>query len=367
MYYCPKCKKKFRQYHRHCPVCGGHCYSSDSRTILLIVSVGVLFLLLVGLIVLLCNHDANEPGGSDGDTHSSSFASQPSSSSEPSTSTPTTSAPPETTMPPATTLPPVTTVPPTTSGSVYNTVGMYTRAELEALDTTEYGYGPGKTSGGKRAPYAESDQKKYGKYGANFIAPDNGNIYLTFDCGYEYTATDASGNQYRVTEKILDVLKEKNVKGVFFITMYYAKSQPDLVQRMIDEGHAVGNHSNNHPVMPKQSIDTMEYEVMSLHDYVLEHFGYTMTLFRPPEGAFSIQSLAVVQNLGYKNVHWSFAYGDYNTDNQPDVDDALDLIKTSAHSGAIYLLHAISTTNATVLSDAIDYFLEAGYNLELFQ
>lgn len=245
--------------------------------------------------------------------------------------------------------------------------GMYTREELENLSTTSYGYGPGRTSGGKRAPYAEADQKKYGEYGANFIAPDNGNIYLTFDCGYEYYATDENGSTYRVTEKILDILQEKNVKAVFFVTMPYVQNQSDLVQRMIDEGHAVGNHSTTHPVMPDCSIDEMITEVMTLHDYVKEHFGYTMTLFRPPTGAFSVQSLAVVQNLGYKNVHWSFAYEDYYTDNQKDVADALDLVTRSHHSGAIYLLHAVSTTNAALLSDAIDFFRDQGYNLELFQ
>ena len=106
---------------------------------------------------------------------------------------------------------------------------------------------------------------------------------------------------------------------------------------------------------------------MSLHEYVLEHFGYTMTLFRPPEGNYSVQSLCVVQSLGYKTVHWSFAHGDYDTANQPDVAASLELVKNCHHSGAIYLLHAISTTNAAILGDAIDFFRAEGYNLELFQ
>ncbi len=243
---------------------------------------------------------------------------------------------------------------------------LYTRKELAAMDNTGHGYGPGNTSAGKRPPYADPLQKQYAKYDANFIAPDNGNIYLTFDCGYEHIATDASGNKYRVTEKILDVLKEKNVKAVFFVTMYYVKDQPDLVQRMIDEGHAVGNHTNNHPVMPEQSIDQMVYEIQSLHDYVKKHFGYEMTLFRFPTGEYSVRSLAVVQTLGYKTVHWSFAYVDYETDNQPSKAWALDRVTSMHHSGAIYLLHAISTTNASILSDTIDFFRAEGYNLELF-
>lgn len=235
---------------------------------------------------------------------------------------------------------------------------LYTRAELYAMSGTKYGYGPGPSKNGKRPEYALGDQKRNEKYGANFIAPDNGKIYLTFDCGYEYN---------NITADILDTLKEKDVKAVFFVTMHYVKSNPELVQRMIDEGHAVGNHSNHHYCIPDLSVDEMAYEIMSLHEYVLEHFGYEMTLFRPPEGAYSTRSLAVTQSLGYKTVHWSFAYIDWDTSNQPDRETALQKVTSSAHSGAIYLLHAVSETNAAILGDAIDSFREQGYTLELFR
>jgi peptidoglycan-N-acetylmuramic acid deacetylase len=235
---------------------------------------------------------------------------------------------------------------------------LYTRQELEAMENVRKPYSFGNTSGGKPAPNAVKTQNAYGQYAGNFIGPDNGCIYLTFDCGYEYQ---------NLTADILDTLKEKNVKAVFFITMSYAKKNPELVQRMIDEGHAVGNHTNNHPVMPKQSIDTMVYEVMSLHDYVKEHFGYTMTLFRPPTGAFSVQSLSVLKSLGYKTMLWSFHYYDYDTEDQMAVSKALEKVTNSHHNGAIYLLHAISTTNAALLPDAIDFFQTQGYTLELFQ
>ena len=283
------------------------------------------------------------------------------------------STPPATSVPPVTTQPSEPTVPPTTSApNVDNSemIGsLYTRAQLLAMDATynANGYGAGTTSDGKRPSGPVSDQNKYGQYGGNFVGADEKVIYLTFDCGYEYTATDSSGNTYRVTERILDVLKEKNIKAVFFVTMYYVKSQPDLVQRMVDEGHVVGNHSNTHPVMPEQTIDKMVDEVMSLHDYVKEHFGYTMTLFRPPTGAFSIQSLSVLKSLGYKSVLWSFQYYDYDTAKQPSYDDALKTVTDRHHNGAIYLLHAVSTTNAAILGDVIDDFVQKGYTLELFQ
>ena len=234
---------------------------------------------------------------------------------------------------------------------------LYSRAELEAMDTETNGWGPGVHKDEGNRPYGSlNEQKKYGQYDAYFIAPADGQVYLTFDEGYE--------NGY--TPRILDVLKEKNVKAVFFVTMPYCKSHPELVQRMIDEGHAVGNHSVRHKSMPTLSIDEMVSEVMELHDYVKEHFGYEMHLFRPPMGEYSQQSLAVLQSLGYKTVQWSFAYYDYEPEDQMKPEKAFKKVTEAAHEGAIYLLHAISETNTEILGDVIDFLAGQGYKLELF-
>ena len=194
---------------------------------------------------------------------------------------------------------------------------------------------------------------RFGKYTADFIQPESNYIYLTMDEGYEYG----------LTEGILDTLKEKNVKCVFFITLPYAKENPDLVQRMIDEGHVVGNHSVTHPAagLSTLSIEQQINEVKEVNDYVLEHFGYQMYLFRFPTGAFSEQSLAIVQSQGYRSVFWSFAYKDWVVDEQPDVAASLENALNKVHGGAIYLLHAESTTNAQMLADFIDGCREKGY------
>ena len=194
---------------------------------------------------------------------------------------------------------------------------------------------------------------KFSNYTALFIMPKSSNIYLTFDEGYEY---GFSG-------EILDVLKEKNVKCVFFITLPYAKENPDLVQRMIDEGHVVGNHSVTHPAagLSTLSIEQQINEVKEVNDYVLEHFDYQMYLFRFPTGAFSEQSLAIVQSQGYRSVFWSFAYKDWVVDEQPDVAASLENALNKVHGGAIYLLHAESTTNAQMLADFIDGCRKKGY------
>lgn len=363
MYYCPNCKKKFRQYRRRCPICGGPCHHNDNRAIMLIVTVGVLFLLLVGLLILLFN-----TGSVDTETSASSslLSSAPGSSgTEGSSVPPSSSVPPESSTPPASSIPSTSVPTPPTSPSVSG-LGIYTRAELEAMDKTysESGFGAGRGQNHARPDFPVSEQKKYAQYDAYFVAEDTNTVYLTFDCGYEYYATDENGKKYPVTGKILDVLKEKNVKAVFFITEDYVRLAPELVQRMVDEGHVVGNHTVNHPVMPAQTIDRMEKEIMDLHNIVLDKYGYKMTLFRPPTGAYSVQSLAVTQNLGYKSVLWSFQHYDYDTEKQPSEKTAFDTITKNAHNGCIFLLHAISEANAKVLGDVIDNLRnEQGYTI----
>lgn len=135
---------------------------------------------------------------------------------------------------------------------------------------------------------------------------DTKNLYLTFDLGYEagYTA------------KILDVLKENNVKAVFFITGHYLNTQSDLVKRMIEEGHTVGNHTVNHKSLPSLSEAEIEKEIMDLHRALYDKFGYEMTYFRPPKGEFSEKVLSIITKLGYKPVLWSFAYDDWDENKQ---------------------------------------------------
>ena len=181
-------------------------------------------------------------------------------------------------------------------------------------------------------------------------------IYLTFDCGYE------NGN----TADILDILKEKNVKAVFFVTGHYCKTNPELVQRMIDEGHIVGNHSMNHPNFTTITPEEMYEEVKELHDYVQENFDYTMFLFRYPEGVFSEQSLAVLQDAGYQTPFWSYAYNDWDQNNQPDPDTAYQKVTGALHPGAIYLLHAVSETNSEILGDFIDEARSQGYEVSVY-
>ena len=131
-------------------------------------------------------------------------------------------------------------------------------------------------------------------------------LYLTFDMGYE------AG----YTEKILDILKENNVKAVFFITGHYLNTESDLVKRMIEDGHIVENHTVNHKSIPGLTDSEIEKEIMDLHNALYDKFNYEMTYFRPPKGEFSEKSLDTVTKLGYKTVLWSLAYDDWDENKQ---------------------------------------------------
>ena len=228
------------------------------------------------------------------------------------------------------------------------------KSDYSALSGECHGYGQGVQVDEKNRTLGALDfNHTYGKYSAKAINEDDKKITLTFDQGYE--------NGY--TAQILDTLKEKNVKAVFFLVQDYAERNPELVRRMIDEGHTVANHSVHHYSMPSLNEETCRTEITDFHEYMKENFGVEMTLFRPPMGEFSEKSLAVTADCGYETLLWSFAYADWNADDQPEPSAALDKLRKAAHEGAIYLLHSVSSTNAQILGDLIDGLREDGFEL----
>lgn len=176
-------------------------------------------------------------------------------------------------------------------------------------------------------------------------------IYLTFDEGYE--------NGY--TPKILDVLRDNKVKAVFFITGPYLKEHQDLVRRMVEEGHEVGNHTIHHPSLPTIGDKEIEEEVLGLDRVFYEKFDRHMKYLRPPKGEYSERSLAITQKLGYRNMFWSFAYDDWYRDRQRGADYAYNIVMRNLHNGAVLLLHAVSKDNADALDSIIKGAREQGY------
>lgn len=190
------------------------------------------------------------------------------------------------------------------------------------------------------------------KYNSLYLADtDKKKIYLTFDEGYE--------NGY--TAKILDVLFEHKVNAIFFVTGPYLEQQDELISRMVNEGHAVGNHTINHKSLPLLSDKELEEEVVGLDRKFYQKYGRNMVFLRPPKGEYSERTLEITSRLGYVNVFWSFAYDDWVVDRQRGWQYAYDKVTSNLHNGAIILLHAVSKDNAEALGSIIEYARANGY------
>lgn len=241
-----------------------------------------------------------------------------------------------------------------TEGSGLNFDISSNNSNYNALSSKNIGWGFKKEKG--VAPYIDDKTKEMlSKYNTFYIGKETEKVlYLTFDEGYE--------NGY--TGIILDCLKEKQVPAAFFITMPYLKNETELVDRMVNEGHVVGNHSVNHPNLAKIPLEQITSELKGLDDLFYEKYGMHMTFLRPPEGEYSEKMLAYVSDMGYKTVFWSFAYRDWDIKNQKGAEYAFNQVTPYLHNGAILLLHAVSSDNAAALPRIIDFAREQGYEFK---
>lgn len=196
------------------------------------------------------------------------------------------------------------------------------------------------------------DQLK--RYDAAYIGNTSEKVlYLTFDAGYENGCT----------EKILDTLQKHNVKAAFFLVGNYIEKNADLVRRMAEEGHTVGNHTMHHYDMSKISEKaTFAKELQDLEALYKDTTGRDMPkYYRPPQGIYSEENLRMAQELGYRTVFWSLAYVDWNNDSQPTREQAFAKLLPRTHPGAVVLLHSTSRTNAEILDELLTKWEEEGY------
>lgn len=205
---------------------------------------------------------------------------------------------------------------------------------------------------------ATADELK--KYDAYYLGDTSKKvIYLTFDAGYE--------NGY--TAQILDALKKHNVKATFFLVGNYITGSPELVNRMVEEGHTVGNHTYSHPDMSAiSSKDGFCKELQKLEAAFKDATGQEMTkYYRPPQGKFSKKNLQMAKEMGYKTFFWSLAYVDWFNDKQPTKEEAFKKLLGRIHPGAIVLLHSTSKTNAQILDELLSKWEEMGYSFGTLQ
>ena len=209
-------------------------------------------------------------------------------------------------------------------------------------------------------PIGNAGRDQLKAYDAAYMgSPTDKVIYLTFDSGYENGST----------AKILDVLKKHEVKAAFFLVGNYIQRNADLVRRMVQEGHIVGNHTMHHPDMSKLSDKAaFAKELKDLEDLFQETTGQELLkYYRPPQGLYSESNLKMAQELGYKTVFWSLAYVDWNNDAQPTKEQAFAKLLPRIHPGAVVLLHSTSQTNAEILDELLTKWKEEGYRFSTME
>jgi len=206
-------------------------------------------------------------------------------------------------------------------------------------------------------PTGNASAEELLKNNAYFVGTgDEKVIYLTFDAGYE--------NGYM--EGILDVLKETEVPAAFFLVGTYIRDNPELVSRMVSEGHIVGNHTMHHPDMSAiSSKESFLKELSETEEQYMAVTGQEMPkYYRPPQGKYSEENLKMANELGYTTVFWSLAYVDWNVNSQPTKEQAFEKLLPRMHPGAVLLLHSTSETNANILKDLIVEYKNMGYEFK---
>lgn len=224
-----------------------------------------------------------------------------------------------------------------------------TQAVAESPENWGLGFGAEGTQ-----PTGNVSAAELAKYNAYYVGNDQEKvIYLTFDAGYE------NGN----TEPILDALKKHNVTATFFVVGHYLETAPELVKRMVEEGHTVGNHTYHHPDMSSISDKTaFSREMDDVAALYQEITGQEMPLYyRPPQGKYSKENLQMAQEMGYTTFFWSLAYVDWYQDQQPTHEEAFQKLTSRIHPGAIVLLHSTSQTNGEIMDELLTKWEEMGY------
>ena len=221
----------------------------------------------------------------------------------------------------------------------------------KVLEGENWGLGFG---GEGQKPTGNAAAEELKKYNAYFCGEGQEKvIYLTFDCGYE------NGN----TEPILDALKKHNAPATFFVVGHFLESAPEIVKRMVEDGHSVGNHTYHHPDMSKISDkSSFQKEMDDVKELFKEITGTEMAMYyRPPQGKYSTANLEMAKEAGYATFFWSLAYVDWNQDDQPSHEEAFKKLMGRIHPGAIVLLHSTSKTNGEILDELLTKWEEMGY------
>lgn len=240
-------------------------------------------------------------------------------------------------------------------GSAAGEKSSSTQTTASGLSNNRRGWGLKPNKNHQQPEMPSSISAGLSKYGAYWIgSPNEKAVYLTFDEGYE--------NGY--TARILDTLKANDVKATFFVTGHYLKTQPELVKRMVEEGHIVGNHTDTHPSLPDVSDEQIKKELQTVEqnfEKVTGHKG--MKYLRPPKGEYSERTLAVTRELGYHNIFWSLALVDW-VPMPGGAQESYQSVMDNLHNGALILLHAVSKDNTEAMDRILKDAKAQGYSFK---
>jgi peptidoglycan-N-acetylmuramic acid deacetylase len=226
--------------------------------------------------------------------------------------------------------------------------------KLYGLNSDRIGWGVQLKGRGKAPEVSHVTVKLFEKYNAHYIGDTSKKkVYFVFSASYE--------GGY--TPRILDALKANDVQAVFFLVGEYIKENPELVKRMIHEGHEIGNHSMHHPSLPDVSDERLKKEMVGMDDYFYSNFGKQMKYFMPPSGEYSEKVLAAAKQMGYTSIFWSFAYLDYDENSQKGAEYAYEKVMANLHNGAIIFLHTVSKDNAYALDSILKAVKKEGYTI----
>ena len=240
-------------------------------------------------------------------------------------------------------------------GAVFAITAMvFVQFTTESIETAAWGLSFRQEN---TAPIGPANPEELARFNAAYLGNTNEKvIYLTFDAGYENGCT----------EKILDILKKHDAPAAFFLVGNYIEKNADLVRRMVDEGHIVGNHTMHHTDMSAlDSKEAFAKELTDLEELYRSITGQEMAkYYRPPKGVYSKDNLRYAKELGYHTVFWSLAYVDWNNDSQPTPETAFSKLIPRIHNGAVVLLHCTSQTNAEIMDELLTRWESMGYRFE---
>ena len=244
----------------------------------------------------------------------------------------------------------------TKTSRVVNVVNTLYKDEYETIDNNMTGWYTSNRQDGNRP--RESEIKKYKDQNVYFLGHDKKVIYLTFD----------EGGNITYVKEIVDILNKHNIDATFFFSRNYISNNPDLMKKIINSGHSIGNHTVNHLSMPslatKDKFDSYYSEIKETEIAFMQATGKPMEkLFRYPMGEYSNRTMNIMKSMGYKSIFWSVAYKDWDGDYNKEY--SLNNMKKQLHNGAIYLIHPKCRGNYEALEDFINYATDLGYKFDL--